>query len=208
MSAPSAGSAFERLKIMGRQVIAYSSTILIAALLLTGGCNREDLGPCEASVAPECDITDPACVAAHSDHVVCIRGIEASVPSLELVSPATAQSQLYGAPRPVTVNDRCLETLGLESFETQRSEPEVPGAIYSLTDRKVLVVDPDDSRAILRMIALAHVDEGVDFIDFVGDAETTDAQIARSLFATSTSTRLLVLAERRSPLRHEHSRRP
>jgi len=177
MAAP---PGLRKLKIMSRPVIA-SSTVLTATLIFGAGCNNTVPESCTESVAPECDLTDDACVAAYSDHVACIRGSEASVPSLEIVSPATVLSQLSDESPSVSVSDRCLATLGLEyiDVEAPRSEPRVPAAIYSFDERKVLVVDPNDSREVLRMIALAHIDEGVGgIVDLISEADTFDAQLA------------------------------
>jgi len=166
------------------RTLATTYPVLSAMLLLSAACgDRHDWDECEASVAPECDISQVECVSVYSEHVACVRGAEAEPPEVELLSETELISRLSGD-RSVSASDRCLSVVGLEYLERSRSwragAQDGPTAAYSLVEEKVLVSDPDDSRAILRAVAIAHIDAEVGgLMNVVQEASTLDEGFAR-----------------------------
>jgi len=158
---------------------SYVLLPLLALGLNASGCGDEFApGSCEASVAPTCDIQEAECVEQYSDHVACIRGVEAEPPMLAVLSEAEMAMRFESEPSEI---DPCMRLARLEVLDPppEDDDPPMVSAYYDFEEKTVFVVLPGDSRSILRSVAMAQIDAERDIIDDITSAGTFDGQLAR-----------------------------
>ncbi|HGG56597.1 MAG TPA: hypothetical protein ENK31_02245 [Nannocystis exedens] len=161
------------------QQSSYVLLPLLALGLNASGCGDEfPPGSCEASVAPTCEIQEAECVEQYSDHVACIRGVEAETPMLTVLSEAEMAMRFESEP---SVIDPCLRLAQLEAFAEppESDDPPAVSAYYDFDDKTVFVVPPGDSRSLLRIVAMAQLDAERDLLGEISSAGTFDGKLAR-----------------------------
>lgn len=139
-----------------------SLVLTLSTLTLLSACGDPGpaLTPCERSVMPTCDITNPACQASIDDHVACVRGTEPSAPTAFEVLSEQEYAELYPpSSDPYSpAARRCLSLLFLAQWQPPEAPPFTPASIYDFERRKVVVVDRNDDQRIARTVALAQRD--------------------------------------------------
>jgi hypothetical protein len=161
------------------QQSSYVLLPLLALGLNASGCGDEfPPGSCEASVAPTCDIQEAECVEQYSDHVACIRGVEAEPPMIAVLSEAEMAMRFVSEP---SVIDPCMRLARLEALDDppENDDPQAVSSYYDFDEKTVFAVLPADSRSILRNVAMAQIDAERNIIDDITSAGTFDGQLGR-----------------------------